>query len=171
VISSLNPFEGYWEYALDRAIHTTAMNPGFGGGGLIDIQGRLVGIVSLDLNEIGRFTMAIPVDTFLRHGQELMTHGRLVHRAPRAWVGLFCYTLKEHVVIAGVLPGTPGDLAGLRSGDVLLGVADQRVSSRRDLYTALWRHRPGDRIPVRVFRDNQVQVITVEAGDADQFFA
>lgn len=171
VISSLGPFDAYWEYALDRAIHTTAMNPGFGGGALIDLHGRLAGIVSLDLNEIGRFTMAIPIDAFLQHGQELLQHGRLVHRTPRAWVGFFCYTLKDHVVIAGVLSGAPAERAGLRSGDVVLTVADKRISNRRDLYTVLWSHRPGDTIALRIFRDNQVRVLTVESADADVFFA
>ena len=31
-ISALRPFDAHWEYMLDRAILTTAMNPGFGGG-------------------------------------------------------------------------------------------------------------------------------------------
>jgi len=54
-----------WEYVLDRAIMTTAMNPGLGGGPLLDTLGNVVGVVSLNLNEIGRFSLSIPADYFL----------------------------------------------------------------------------------------------------------
>lgn len=171
VISSLAPFDAYWEYALDRAILTTAMNPGFGGGALIDLRGRVAGIVSLDLNEIGRFAMAIPLDSFLANRQELLQRGRLASRTPRAWIGFFCYTMKDHVVIAGVLPGTPGEQAGLKAGDVVLAVADKQVSGRHELYAALWEHQPGETITVRVFRNNEVKVVAIQSGDADAFFA
>jgi len=59
-VTSVGAFDANWEYTLDRAIFTTAMNPGLGGGPLIDTHGRLVGIVSLNLNEIGRFSLSIP---------------------------------------------------------------------------------------------------------------
>src|SRR5215470_8269874 len=55
-ITSLAPFDAYWEYRLERAITTTAMNPGLGGAPLLDMLGRIIGIVSLDLSEVGRFT-------------------------------------------------------------------------------------------------------------------
>src|SRR5205085_5184847 len=48
-ITSIAPFDAYWEYALDRAITTTAMNPGLGGAPVLDSRGRVAGIVSLDL--------------------------------------------------------------------------------------------------------------------------
>ena len=38
-VSSLGPFDANWEYALERAILTTAMNPGLGGGPLLDMLG------------------------------------------------------------------------------------------------------------------------------------
>ena len=37
----VGPFEAFWEYMLDRAIMTTAMNPGLGGGPLLDVAVRL----------------------------------------------------------------------------------------------------------------------------------
>ncbi|MBI3783259.1 MAG: serine protease [Deltaproteobacteria bacterium] len=171
VISSMAPFDAYWEYSLDRAICTTAMNPGVGGGPLLDVLGRVVGIVSLDLNEVGRFTLAIPVDEYISHRDELLRHGHRVTRPPRAWIGFYCYTLRDHVVLAGVLPGTPGERAGLKAGDVVLAVDDQRINDRRQLYTQVWTHRPGENISISVFRNNEVKLITIESGDAEIFFA
>ncbi len=170
-ITSLAPFDAYWEYSLERAVITTAMNPGLGGAPLLDMLGRVVGIVSLDLGEVGRFTLAIPVDDYLEHRDELLRHGRRVTRPSRAWIGFYCYTFREHVVIAGVLPGAPGEQAGLRAGDVVLAVDDHRITGRRELYTCLWTHRAGEQINFRVFRNNQVTQVAVPSGNAEEFFA
>ncbi len=111
-ISYIGPFDANWEYVLDRAIMTTAMNPGLGGGPLLDTQGRVLGVVSLNLNEIGRFSLSIPADYYL-DGRDALLGGRAPAAPTRAWLGIFCYAVKDHVVIAGLLPGGPG----LRSSD------------------------------------------------------
>jgi S1-C subfamily serine protease len=170
-ISSLAAFDAYWEYSLDRAIITTATNPGLGGAPLLDMFGRVVGIVSLDLGEVGRFTLAIPVEHYVEHREELLRHGRRVTRASRAWIGLYCYTFRSHVVIAGVLSGAPGEQAGLKPGDVVMAVDGQEISGRHELYKRLWCRPSGEVINFRVFRNNGVQQVAVSSGNAEEFFA
>ena len=41
-VSAVGPFEAFWEYMLDRAIMTTAINPGLAGAPLFDLEGRLL---------------------------------------------------------------------------------------------------------------------------------
>jgi len=171
VIMSLEPFDAYWEYSLEQGIMTTALNPGLGGAGLFTASGTLAGVVSLDFNEVGRFTFAIPAEQFTQHRDELLQHGRRVTRPPRAWVGLYCYVLREHVVVAGVLPGAPGEQAGLKPGDVIISVDGERVPTRGSLYQRLWQHRPGGVVTFQVFRNNAVKDISVQTGDAEVFFA
>lgn len=170
-ISSLAPFDAFWEFHLERGIMTTAMNPGLGGGGLFTQRGELAGVVSLDLSEVGRYTLAVPADPFFAHRDELLQYGKRVSRPARAWVGLYCYMLREHVVIAGVLPGTPGERAGLRPGDVVLSLDEMPIGVRCDLYQQLWAHRPGDVVRFQVFRDRAVVEVPVQTGDAESFFA
>jgi S1-C subfamily serine protease len=170
-VSSLDSFEAFWEYRLEHAILTTAMNPGLGGGGLFTLDGSLAGIVSLDFNEVGRFTLAIPVEHYSEHRDELLRHGRRVTRPARAWVGVYCYMLREHVVIAGVVPGSPAERAGLKPGDVVIAVGAAKVSERRALYLGLWEHKPGEVVTLRVFRGNAVREIAVETIDVEAFFA
>jgi S1-C subfamily serine protease len=170
-IFSIAPFEAYWEYHLDRGILTTVMNPGFGGGALLNKAGQLIGIVSLDLNEVGRFTLAIPVEHFFDHREELLRYGRRTTRPSRAWVGIFSYEMHGHVVVAGLLPGAPGERAGLRAGDIILGVNGKKVKERRGFYHSLWAHKPGDTIHFDVFRQNAVREFQIQAGDAERFFA
>ncbi len=170
-ITSLGPFDAYWEYSLERAIMTTAMNPGLGGGPLLTLQGKMAGVVSLNLNEVGKFSLAIPVEYFSEHKEELLRYGRRVSRPSRAWLGMYSYALRDRIVVAGVLPGGPGDQAGLKSGDVILDIDGQEVSDRHQLYQYLWSHRAGETIALRIFRNNTVQTIHVVSGNVEEFFA
>jgi len=170
-ITSLLPFDAYWEYSIERAIFSSAANPGLGGGPMIDCLGRVIGVTALDLSEIGRFTLGVPADEFLTYQSELLQHGKRISHGRRAWLGLYCYTLREHVVVAGFMPASPAERAGLKAGDVVLAIDGQPVGERRQLYQQLWVRRPGDVIELRLFRDNQVHRLTVPAGDAEEFFA
>ena len=170
-VTSLGPFDAYWEYCLDRAVISTAMNPGLGGGALMDMKGRLVGVVSLNLNEVGRFSLAIPTENFTDYKDELLRHGRRVSRPSRAWLGLYSHTFGDRIVVAGVLPGGPGETSGLKSGDVILDVNGREVSDRRQLYDYLWSHRAGETISLRVFRNNAVHTIEVVSENVEEFFA
>jgi S1-C subfamily serine protease len=168
-ISYLGPFDANWEYVLDRALMTTAMNPGLGGGPLLDQRGRVLGIVSLNLNEIGRFSLAVPSDYYL-DGRDAFLAGHSPIAGSRAWLGIFCYAVKDHVVIAGLLPGGPGEEAGLKAGDVILAVDGHDVGDRRSLYRLLWMHRPGESVTLRVFRGREMRTVTVASGDVEKFF-
>jgi S1-C subfamily serine protease len=170
-VTSLEAFDANWEYTLETAIYASAMNPGLGGGPLLDCRGRVAGVVSLNLNEIGRFALAIPIAHYRDHRDELLRFGRRTTRPSRAWLGLYCYTLRSHVVIAGLLPGGPAEAAGLAQGDVVLAVDDGKVQTRREFYERLWAHRAGDAIALRVFRDERVHTIEVASANVEEFFA
>src|SRR4029079_18213654 len=135
---------------LDRGIVSSASNPGFGGGPLFDLRGAVVGVVSLNLEGIGRESLAIPVEYFTRHRSELLRFGRgtrqrrtrrrcggVPSRPRRAWIGVFPHTLEERLIVAGLVPDGPGERAGLQDGDVILRVDEQGVSTRPALSPAL----------------------------------
>lgn len=170
-ITSLDAFDANWEYTLESAIYTSAMNPGLGGGPLLDCRGRVAGVVSLNLNEIGRFSLAIPIAHYRDHRDELLRFGRRTTRPSRAWLGLYCYTLREHVVIAGLLPGGPAEAAGMAQGDVVLAVGDEKVQTRREFYERLWSHRAGAEVALRIFRDERLRTIAVPSANVEEFFA
>lgn len=169
-LSVISAYEAYWEYRLDRALICSAMNPGLGGGPMFDMQGRMVGVVSLNLGEVGKFSLAIPVEHYLDHREELLRYGRRISRPSRAWVGMYAYPLRDHMVLAGLLPGGPGDQSGLKAGDVVLALDGQEITDRHALYEQLWSKRAGDTILFRIFRNNSVQDIAVLSGNIEEFF-
>lgn len=169
-LTAVSRFDAYWEYSLDRALTSTAMNPGLGGGPMFDMHGRMVGVVSLNLNEIGRFSLAIPVEHYTEHREELVRYGRRVSRPSRAWIGMYSYMLKEHLVLAGLLPDGPGAKAGLKTGDVVLAVDQEETADRRAFYQRLWSRPAGETVLFRVFRNNSVRDIPVVSGNVEEFF-
>ncbi len=171
VVTSLEPIDAYWEYRLERSIASTCMTAGLGGAPLCDTAGRVVGIVSLSLGMIGRASLAIPAENYYDHADELLEHGRRVTRARRAWVGMFCSGVSDQTVVAGLIPGGPGDRCGLRVGDVVVRVDGTPVSTRAELYQSLWVHGPGEKVELAVYRDGAIATLDVESGDAEEFFA
>ena len=169
-VCMVGPFEAFWEYMLDRAIMTTAINPGLAGAPLFDIEGRLVGIVSLSLAAVGRYSLAIPIDLYRRRREVL--EGEAAERSgpARAWTGIYPQAYDGGVVLTGVVPGGPGDKAGLARGDLILSVDGETVASLRELYAALWKRMPGESISLQVLRDGAIRVVEVAAGDRDEFY-
>jgi len=169
-VIAIGPFEAFWEYMLDRAIMTTVINPGLAGAPLFDAQGRLVGVVSLGLSAVGRYSLAIPIDLFLDRRAEMESGERPKKRPVRAWIGFYPQGFDGGVAVTGVVSGGPAEKAGLCRGDLLLSVDGQTVGSLRDLYTALWRKRPGDILGFQVLRDSAILVVEVTAADRDVFY-
>ena len=170
LVTYLGEFEAYWEYLLERGIVSSAQNPGFGGGGLFSMTGALLGIVSLNLNEIIRCSLAIPVDNYSEHADELLRYGRVVSRPKRAWLGVFAHAVDEGVVVAGIVPEGPGDRGGLQEGDVIVSLNAEEVPSRKELYLSLWRHGPGEKLTLEVMRDNRLRRLEITTGDRAEFF-
>jgi S1-C subfamily serine protease len=170
LVTYLGEFEAYWEYLLDHGIVSSAQNPGSGGGGLFSMTGGLLGVLYLNLNEIVRCSLAIPVDHYREHAAELLRYGRVVSRPKRAWLGVFAHAVEEGVVIAGIVPEGPGDRGGLQEGDVIVSLNAEEVPSRKELYLSLWRHEPGEQLTLEVMRDNRLRRLEVTTGDRAEFF-
>ena len=168
-VSRVGPFEAFWEYMLDRAIMTTIVNPGLSGAPLFDRDGRLLGIVSLGIAAVGRYSLAIPIDLLVAHRAELLGEG--ARRGPaRAWVGFYPHAHDGGVVVSGVISNGPAERAGLAGGDVVLSVDGHAVQTLRDLYRAIWKKQPGDALGFGVLREAAAHVIEVTAGDRDSFY-
>ncbi|HEY7038135.1 MAG TPA: trypsin-like peptidase domain-containing protein [Methylomirabilota bacterium] len=170
LVSYLGEYEGYWEYMLERGIVSSAANPGFGGGPLFTLGGKMVGVVSLNLNEIVRCSLSIPSEHYRRNREEFVRFGRVVSRPQRAWLGVFAHVLDEGVVVAGVVPNGPGARSGIQEGDVIVSLDAQEVPTRKELYLSLWRHTPGEKMTLEVMRDNEVRRLSVTAGDRADFY-
>jgi serine protease Do len=167
-VSSMETYDGHWEYMLEKTLRLTAPNPGFGGGTLINFRGELIGVVSLNLTEIGKFSLAIPIDYYLRYARELKQYGQVRSRPRRPWLGFYPQPLAGHIVVSGVVPGGPAERCGLKEGDIIVGVEKIEIRSRPELYQEMWKKHPGERISFRILRDEQSLDLEIIAGDRSE---
>lgn len=94
---------------------------------------------------------------------ELRRTGRWTHRqAERAWasgpafLGIELGTMvADGLTIRRVITGTGAEAAGLEDGDVILTIDGARFDSSSRLGDAIRRHRPGDRLELKIRRGDQ----------------
>jgi S1-C subfamily serine protease len=169
-VSSMECYDGEWEYMLEKTIRVTDFNPGFGGGTLANFRGELIGVVSLNLNEVGKFTLAIPVDYYRTYEQELKQYGQVRSRPRRPWLGIYPQCIAGHVILGGVATNGPAAKCGLRQGDIIMSVEKNDIRSRQELYHEMWKKHPGERISFRILRDDRSFDLEVVGGDrADRY--
>jgi S1-C subfamily serine protease len=149
--------------AIEGVIQTDApLNPGNSGGPLLDADGRVVGINTAVFMPAQGLCFAIPSNTATFVIGEVLRHGRV----RRAWLGLGAQEVLlparvvsvnglQHargVAVRGVEAGGPAAAAGLRIGDILVGLNGQPVRSVADLHRLLDGEAIGRELPADVLR-------------------
>jgi len=171
LITYLGPYDAPWEFTLERCVCVNAsmLNIGLSGGPICNSKGQLIAVCYLNSADLVRPILGIPGECFLSGRDELLRHGHRVSSPRRLWLGVLSYTLREHVVIAGVMPGSPGEKAGLRQGDLVLSADGADIHERKALYEAINRHRPGESVQLRIMRNNQVRSLEIPPIIIDDF--
>jgi S1-C subfamily serine protease len=164
-------FSGYWEYVLDNAIFTAPAHPHWGGAPLINAQGKLIGIGSLQLqaadNEGGDMplNMSVPVEILKPILDDLKKLGR-ADRPVRPWLGLYSADIEGEVVVLGLAPGGPAELAGVDPGDIIVSVAGVEVLNLSDFYRKVWQQGDsGVEVPLTVAREQGPVNLVIKSGD------
>ena len=167
-------FAGYWEYLLDYALFTTPPHPEWSGAALLDAGGRLIGIGSLFVqesedDEVRKGNMFVPIDELLPILDDLVQTGRPA-KPPRPWLGMYASEDNQRIVVGGVAQGGPADAAGVRQGDVVVAVADQRVSTLAELFRSVWKLGPaGTEIPIALARNGATLSVNIRSADRNDF--
>ncbi len=157
---------------LNNVLQTDAgINLGNSGGPLIDLNGKVVGVnVATDRtgDSIG---FAIPINEVRPVIQSIEEYGRIIR--PRLGVsyqmltpelaadkgvsrnsGALIVSDKDHD--SGVLPGSSAQEAGLGVGDVIFEINAIQIDENNDLRSVIQKYRPGDRIGLKVQRDDRI---------------
>jgi S1-C subfamily serine protease len=168
-------FAGYWEYVLDEAIFIAPAHPFWGGAALIDAQGLLIGIGSLQVeqkmssSENGQLNMVVPIDLLKPILPDLLSTGR-AGRPPHPWLGAFATDLDGKVFVVGVYSGAPAERAGLKPGDLIVSVAGTPVASLAEFFRKVWSLGPaGVSVPLVLQREGERVDARVVSGEREKF--
>lgn len=157
---------------LRNVIQTDAqVRDGSAGGALVDAVGAVVGVSTTVAGAADGAGYAIPIN-IAKPIMEQAVEGKPLSRP---WMGIAYTALDPSIAMAhglsidhgawlrgstdgtlpAVVPGGPADLAGLREGDILTAIDDQRIDSAHPLDDILSQYRPEsqDPIAVSVLRD------------------
>ena len=159
-----------------------SINPGNSGGPLLDSSGKLLGMNTMIFTTSGAnagIGFAVPFMTIKRVVPQIIKTGRaqqiglgisLLQPSDAAYIAR-AYGIKG-VIIKAVAENSPAAKAGLKGlsqnsdgvylGDVILSIDGKPVANYNDLYTELDSHNPGDKVNVKIKRDQKEITVPVE---------
>ena len=157
-IAAKQEFAGYWEYLLDEAIFTHPAHPNWGGAGLISAGGELIGIGSLQLEreksgKAEHVNMIVPIDLLKPAIDDLRRFGK-INKPARPWLGMYSTEIDNRVVVVGITGKGPAARAEIKTGDVILAINGDKITSQTDFYRKLWSLGPaGVDVPLTVYHE------------------
>ncbi|BBC03189.1 S1-C subfamily serine protease [Bradyrhizobium elkanii] len=169
-IAAKQEFAGYWEYLLDEAIFTSPSHPNWGGTGLINNAGELIGIGSLQLERersghAEHVNMIVPIDLLNPVLDDLRKYGR-VDKPARPWLGMYTTEIDNRLVVVGVASKGPAARAELKTGDVILAVDGDKVTSQTGFYRKLWSlGAAGVDVPLTIYHEGVTFDVTLTSID------
>lgn len=169
-IAAKQEFAGYWEYLLEEAIFTYPAHPNWGGTALISSAGKLIGIGSLQLERARNgknehLNMVVPIDLLPPVLDDLCKFGR-VNRPVRPWLGVYSTEIEDKIVVVGIAPKGPAARAEIKTGDVIVAVKGERVSTLADFYRKIWAlGGAGVEVPLTLYREGVTFDVRVNSSD------
>jgi len=164
-IAAKREFAGSWEYLLEVAIFTVPPHPAWSGAALINREGKLVGIRSLVVGDVGggkgSGNMFVPIDLLPPILGDLIASGRKPGRG-RPWIGLTLNEVDGDLVVARATPGGPAARAGVHVGAKIVRVNGERPRDLADFYRKVWAQgEAGAVIPLELSHHDEVQRIDI----------
>lgn len=168
-IVSKRPFVGYWEYLLEEAIYTAPATANWQGAALLDREGRLLGIGSLIVsNALGGGAgvpgnMFVPIDAIKPVLGDIIANGRSTTK-PRPWIGVNTQEVGGNLMVIRLTQEGPAEEAGLKVGDIIVGIDGQSIKGQADFYTKLWASgEAGVEVTIDVAKGNRMESFKIKS--------
>ena len=148
-----------------------AVNPGNSGGALINLNGELVGINTAIATQTGSYSgysFAVPVTLVEKVMDDLLKYGKVQRGLLGIRIGDVNAQVAEQeglnvvkgVFVSSVNENSAAEDAGIKSGDVIIGINDVNVSNVAELQEIVARNRPGDAVDVVYLRNGKESRVT-----------
>jgi S1-C subfamily serine protease len=177
-IAAQQEVAGNWDDLHEEAIFTYPAHPNWGGTGLISSKGELIGIGSLQIERASEsggkaksehLNMTIPIDLLKPILDDLTRFGR-VNKPVRPWLGIYTTEIEDRIVTVGIAGKGPAARAEIKTGDIIVAVAGEKVSSLAGLYRKVWAlGHAGVEVPLTLHRDGVTFDVRVNSSDRAKF--
>ena len=142
-VVSRRVFAGSWEYLVPEALFTSPPHPAWSGAALVSREGRLVGVGSLIVGDASgkkdsvSGNMFVPIDLLMPILGDLLADGR-VSGPGKPWLGVAAEEASGELRVSRVTPESPAEKAGIKRGDIVVGVGGDVTSTLPEFYRKLW---------------------------------
>ncbi len=160
-----------------------AINPGNSGGAMIDLHGDLVGINTAIISSGSSMNgeggnegigFAIPINMARNIMQQIIEHGKV----ERGYMGIYIRDLSPEfakefnyngggagALVSDVTAGSPAAKAGIKRGDIILGLNGESLNGSGDLTARIASTAPGTPVQLKIFRDGKTFELPVTLGE------
>jgi S1-C subfamily serine protease len=146
--------------------HDAAITHGNSGGPLYNEAGEIIAINTLG-HEAGGIAFSIITPSVVAGLQQFAATGNMDTAALGIIINLSSPDQPEKgVVIELVRPGSAADKAGLRAGDLIIGIGDAELKDGGEdgvhqLGSILAKAKPGDKLPLGILRGDKQKILEV----------
>ena len=152
-----------------------AINPGNSGGALVDASGNLIGINTAIVSRTGG-SLGIGFAITAGVAKQIMEQIIRTGGVTRGWIGVevqdmtpelaesFKRSTTSGALIAGVLKGGPADRAGVKPGDIIVGVGGKEVTDSSGMLNLIAALPPGNMATITVMRNQNKKAIEIKVG-------
>ena len=131
------------------------VNPGSSGGPLLNIQGEVIGINTLNPGEGS--TLAINCGLAKTIGEQLITHGRVI----RGYIDADMRNVSQGIKVRKVEPDTSAFQCGLERNDIIVEFNGEKVPTLTEFEMIIMECQIGKQYPVKVLRQEQEVTLNV----------
>jgi S1-C subfamily serine protease len=164
---------------IDDVLQTdAALNPGNSGGPLVNSRGEVIGVCTATILPAQGLCFAIAIDLVRFITSTLMRDGRVSRgflgiagqnaRLRRPLARRHGLAREAGVLVLSVEAVSPAARAGLREGDLLIGLAGEPIAGVDDLHRLLTGARIGRELPLELLRNSERQTVTVVPATAPE---
>ena len=142
-----------------------AVNSGNSGGPVYDAQGRVIGVVTAKYSDTGveGLGFAIPINDAASIANDLITKGYVTGKAymgvrlDERYNSMYSqyYGMPLGAYVYSVDAGSCAEAAGLRAGDIITALDDNKVENMNDLKQAIKQYSAGDTAEITLYRANE----------------
>jgi len=167
------------QVTMDGLMQTDAsINAGNSGGPLLNSEGQVIGINSAKAQNGEGLGFAIPINTAKPIVDEIKTKGEF----KRSYIGIKGVSVSDFlqaypnsklgtetgVYVAQIYTDSPAAKAGVKEGDIIVGLEDQKIETMTQLISTLFKYRPGDSVKLSVMRDSRTITMNVTLTTMDE---
>ncbi len=152
-----------------------AVNAGNSGGPVYDSTGEVIGVVTAKYSSAGveGLGFAVPINDAVDIANELISNGYVTGKAMLGIAGQTVssreaqyYNMAEGVYIYNITPGSAAEKAGLRLGDIITAIDDNKTLSLEDMKVIVRSYRAGDSANLTVYRSGEYITVPVVFDEA-----